>query len=179
MYIVAVISLALMFGFALLAKQTELEVFATLSVTAMTICYHFTIRLVIGNITGCVKLSKFDPKAACYRERNFERKLYKALRVKKWKAFAPTYDKSVFSLDNTLDNIARATCRAETTHWLCAAASLASICLTVWFNALPAFLITAILGAAADLVFIVIQRYNRPRLLKIARNDQKQHYGDK
>lgn len=167
MYIAALVSLALMFGFALIAKQTELEVFATLAITAMTICYHFTIRLVIGNITGCIKLAKFNPKAACYRERKFERRLYKALRVKKWKKFAPTYDKSVFSMDNTIEDIARATCRAETTHWICAAASLASICLTIWFNALPAFLITAILGAAADLVFIVIQRYNRPRLVRL------------
>ncbi len=169
MYTAAIISLLLMFGFALLAKRTELEVFATLGITAMTICYHFTIRLVIGNITGCIRLAKFNPNAPCYRERKFERKLYKALRVKKWKGFAPTYDKSVFSLDNTLEDIARATCRAETTHVLCAAASLASICLTIWFNALPAFLITAILGACADLVFIVIQRYNRPRLIKLAK----------
>lgn len=169
MYIAAFASLILMFTFAILAKNTGLEVFATLAITAMTICYHFTIRLVIGNITGCVKLSKFNPTAACYRERKFERKLYKALRVKKWKGFAPTYDKSVFSLDNTPLDIARATCRAETTHVLCAAASLASICLTIWFNALPAFLITAILRACADLVFIVIQRYNRPRLIKLAK----------
>ena len=109
MYITALVSLALMFSFSLLAKHTELEVFATLAITAMTICYHFTIRLVIGNITGCIRLSKFDSKAACYRERKFERRLYKALRVKKWKSFAPTYDKSVFSLDNTLEDIARAT----------------------------------------------------------------------
>lgn len=172
MYLIALASLVLMFGFSLAATHTELEVFATLAITSMTICYHFTIRLVIGNITGCIKLSRFDPSTFCYRERKFERKLYKALRVKKWKKFAPTYDKSAFSVnDNTIEDIARATCRAEITHWFCVAASLASICFTVWFNALPAFLITGILGAAADLVFIVIQRYNRPRLVRLARND--------
>lgn len=171
MYTAAAVSLALMIGFCILAKYTELEVFVTLAITAMTTGYHFTIRLVIGSITAALKLSKFDPKAACYRERKFERKLYKALRVKKWKKFAPTYDKSLFSLDNPPEDIVGEMCRAETTHWLCAAASLVSICFTIWFGSLPAFLITAILGAAVDMMFIVIQRYNRPRLMRLARKN--------
>lgn len=174
MYTVAVVSLALMFAFFILMMSSKKSVFMTLGITAMTVCYHFSIRLVIGNIIGSIKLSQFNPNSFRYRERKFERKLYKALRVKKWKRFAPTYDKRVFSVkDNTYDELARATCRAETTHWLCAAASLATICFAAWFGSLAAFLITGILGAFADLVFIIIQRYNRPRLVRLAERESE------
>lgn len=169
MYIVSVASLALMFAFFFLMVNTGMGVFATLGITAMTICYHFTIRLVIGNITGSIKLSQFDPNARRYRERKFERKLYKVLRVKKWKKFVPTYNNRDFSVkDHSFNKLARATCRAETTHWLCAAASLVTICFAVWFGSLVVFIITGVLGALVDLVFVTLQRYNRPRFMRLA-----------
>lgn len=169
MYIASVASLALMFAFFFLMVNTNKGVFATLGITAMTICYHFTVRLVIGNIAGSIKLSQFDPNARRYRERKFERKLYRKLRVKKWKKFVPSFDERQFSVkDNSFDELARTTCRAETTHWLCAAASLVTICFAVWFGSLVVFLITGILGALVDLTLVIIQRYNRPRLLRLA-----------
>lgn len=169
MYTAACVSMVLMFAFFFLMVNTAKSVFCTLGITFMTICYHFTVRLVIGSVTDRIKLSQFKPEARQFRERKFERKLYKALRVKKWKKFAPTYDKKLFSLkDNSLDNVIGETCRAEVVHSLCVLASLASICLAVWFGSLPAFLITGILGALVDLVFVIIQRYNRPRLKRLA-----------
>lgn len=172
MYIVSGASLALMFVFFFLMVNTNKGVFATLGITAMTICYHFTMRLVIGNITGSIKLSEFDPNSFRFRERGFERKLYKLLRVKKWKRFAPTYDEREFSVkDRSFDELARTTCRAETTHWLCAAASLVSICFAVWFGSLVVFIITGVLGALVDLVFVTLQRYNRPRFMRLAERE--------
>lgn len=169
MYTAAGASLALMFVFFFFMTYTDKSVFLTLGITSMTICYHFAVRLVIGNIIGGITLSQFNPNSFRYRERKFERNLYKTLRVRKWKKFAPTYDERAFSVkDNTFDELARATCRAEATHWLCAAASLATICLTVWFGSLVVFLITAVLGALVDILFIIIQRYNRPRLVRLA-----------
>lgn len=158
-----------MFAFFLLMVKTNKSVFATLGITAMTICYHFTIRLVIGNITGAIKLSEFDPNGFRFREREFERKLYKKLRVKKWKKFVPSYDEREFSVkDHSFNELARTTCRAETTHWLCAAASLVSICLAVWFGSLVVFIITGVLGALADLVLVTLQRYNRARFMRLS-----------
>ncbi|MDE6727234.1 MAG: hypothetical protein K2J80_04760, partial [Oscillospiraceae bacterium] len=48
------------------------------------------------------------------------------------------------------------------------AASLASITFAFVFGSLPAFLITGVLGALVDLVFVIVQRYNRPRLIRCA-----------
>ena len=163
-----------MFVFFILMSNTHKNVFLTLGITSMTICYHFTMRLVIGSVMARISLSQFDPDSFRFRERGFERKLYKALRVKKWKKFAPTYDDNLFDLTkNPIDNVIGETCRAESVHWLCAAAGLASIALTSVFGSLIAFLITGIISALVDMVFIVIQRYNRPRLMRYAAKRDK------
>ena len=158
-----------MFVFFTLMLITGKNFFATLGITAMTIGYHFTVRLVIGGVMDRVKLSKFRPEAWRFRERRFEKKLYKVLRVKKWKKFAPTYDDGKFDLSyNTTKNIIGETCRAENVHWLCIVASLASIAFSITFGALAVFIVTGVLGALIDLMFVIIQRYNRPRLMRYA-----------
>lgn len=169
MYIVAASSLALMFLFFILMVKTSKNVFMTLGITFMTIGYHFTARLVIGVLMDIIDLSQFRPGSFRFRERKFEKKLYKLLRVKKWKKFAPTYDERKFDLrERSTESVIGETCRAESVHWLCAVASLVSVTFAKLFGSLPAFLITGILGALVDLAFIIIQRYNRPRLMRYA-----------
>ncbi len=169
MYTVASVSLVLMFLFFTIMRNTGKDLFLTLGIIAMLTSYHLIIRLFIGSLTGKLPLDKFDPNAARFRELPFEKRLYRLLRVKKWKDRAPTYDISEFStIYHTYGELARTTCRAETTHWLCVLASLVTISFTAWFGALPAFVITAVFGALVDMAFIVIQRYNRPRLVKLA-----------
>lgn len=168
MYIASCVSLALMFVFFIIMANTFNSVFLTLGITCMTICYHFTIRLVIGGIMDRISLDNFKPNAGRFRERGFERRFYKTLRVKKWKRFVPTYNDEHFSMKNSLETLIGETCRAEAVHWLCIAASLVSIAFTAVFGSLAAFLVTGIIGALIDLVFVIIQRYNRPRLIKAA-----------
>lgn len=169
MFSAAVASLVLMFAFFFLMVYTKKYVFTTLGITSMTICYHFTIRLVIGSIMDKISLMQFNPDSWRFRERKFEKKLYKALHVKKWKKFALTYDNSKFDLSkNPTEDVIGECCRAESVHWLCIAASLVSISFTAVFDSLLAFLITGIAGALFDLIFVMVQRYNRPRLLRYA-----------
>lgn len=169
MYTVAFASLFLMFALFALAQATNKPVFMSLGITAVTICYHFTIRLVIGNIFESVDASYFKPDSFRFREMGFERKLYKAIRVKKWKKYIPTYEENKFTLKgNATEDIVNETCRAEATHWMNVVASLASIMLSSLFGAAPVFVVTAILGALAELVFISVQRFNRPRLRRLA-----------
>ena len=37
----------------------------------------------------------------------------------------------------------------------------------VWFGVYPVFVITSILAAMFDLIFVMIQRYNRQRVIKL------------
>lgn len=169
MYSAAAGSLVLMFVFFIIMVNTSKSIFMTLGITFMTICYHFTVRLVIGGVMDRISLTQFHPDSWRFREHKFEKKLYKLLCVKKWKKFAPTYDDDKFDLSrNPTEDVIGETCRAEIVHWLCIGASLASITFAALFGSLAAFLITGILGALFDLMFVIIQRYNRPRLMRFA-----------
>lgn len=169
MYTAAAVFLGLMFVFFIMMTKTGSDIFRVFGTVAMMAGYHLIIRLFIANLVGKIPLGEFDPNEPRFRELSFERRLYGFLRVKKWKDSAPTYDISEFSpVYHTFGELARTTCRTETSHWLCVLASLVTLCFSVWFGAFPVFLVTGIAGAFVDLAFIAIQRYNRPRMARLA-----------
>ena len=59
-------------------------------------------------------------------------------------------------------------CQAELVHEVNAAVSFVPLLFSVWVGAFPIFLITSIIAAGFDLLFAVIQRYNRPRVMRLA-----------
>ena len=56
-------------------------------VTCFTIMYHLWMRIILGNVT---KLFPINYNQWWFKERKFEKKLYKFLKVKNWKNFAKT-----------------------------------------------------------------------------------------
>lgn len=169
MYIAAVVSMALMFVFSGIYRSTDIGIFASLGITSMTVCYHFTVRLVIGNVTDAIMRNEADWRKPWFRQRRFEEKLYKKLKVKRWKDRMPTVDEDAFALaKKPIERIIGATCQAEVVHELDVLASLAAILFAILFGDFWVFLITSILGAAFDMIFVIMQRYNRPRLVKYA-----------
>ena len=168
MFAISGVSLVLLFVFWGMFLNTKNTLYFTLGIVAMTICYHFTIRLVIGCVFEYFLRNCVDYTRKWFAPRGFEEKLYKTLRVKKWKKFVPTADESLFSLENrTPKQIIMAGCQAEIVHEVCAGAGLLSMFLAFPFGEFWVFFATSILAALCDLVFVVIQRYNRPRLLRL------------
>lgn len=79
-----------------------------------------------------------------------------------------TYDPSCFdSKIHTWDEIAQAMCQAELVHELIILFSFLPIFTAIPFGALPIFVITSVLAACFDAMFVIMQRYNRPRVLKL------------
>ena len=79
-----------------------------------------------------------------------------------------TYDPREFSLEmHSMEEIVNNMCHAEAVHKLIALLSFTSLFFVIPFGAFPVFLITAILAAAFDLTFVIIQRYNRPRVMRL------------
>lgn len=168
MMAISAVSLALLFAFWGIFLNTEKTLYFSLGIVAMTVCYHFTIRLVIGCVYDYFLRNCVDYKRKWFAERSFEKKLYKTLRVKKWKDYVPTADESLFSLEKkTPKQIIMAGCQAEIVHETCAAAGLLAMFLTFPFGEFWVFFATSILAALCDLVYVAIQRYNRPRLLRL------------
>ena len=102
--------------------------------------------------------------------RKSEKKLYRKLHVKQWKNKMPTYEPSYFDLRlHTPEEIAGAMCQAEVSHEVIVIFSFLPLFTVPAFGAFWVFLITSVLSALMDLLFAIMQRYNRPRILKLCR----------
>lgn len=152
--------------FSLLYRLTGWGWILSGAITAFTCCYHFAIRLLVGTlvphwIRNPMQHRWFHPKA-------FEAKLYEVLKVKCWKDHMPTYDPASFSLrENTLEQVVHNCCVSEAVHEVIILFSFVPLVFAHWWDAFPVFLITSVLAALFDCSFALIQRYNRPRLVRI------------
>lgn len=155
--------------FALLYHVYPQGIFLTLAITAGMIFYHFTMRLVVGAIYDRTMQNRADYHRRWYQPCPWEPWLYEKLHVKRWKGRMPTYDPAVFDArQHTWEEIAQAMCQSELVHETNVVLSFLPLLVVPLFGALPVFLITSILAAALDLSFVILQRYNRPRIIKIA-----------
>lgn len=170
MKIVAVVSVLSAVCFSLIYRFTDVSLFISLAITSGTIAYHFCIRLIIGQLFNIIMKNKADYTKKWYQVSGAEQKLYKKLKVKKWKEKMPTYDKDIFDVSkHSWDEIAQAMCQSELVHEVNILFSFVPIIAAVRFGAFAVFLITSVMGAAFDLMFVFMQRYNRPRVLKMIR----------
>ena len=143
------------------------------AITAGTTFYHFAMRLLVGTVVPrCIK----KPMARrWFLQKHFEPRLYAFLRVKQWKDRMPTYDPASFSLHhNSLEQIVHNSCVSEAVHVVIVLFSFVPLLFTFFWGAFPVFLITSVLSAAFDSCFVVMQRYNRPRLLRILSKKEAQ-----
>lgn len=155
-----VAALVCFFAFYLLRKAWLLS----LAITFFTTCYHFSIRLLIGRLVP----NKFDFHAKWFQPRSFEPALYQKLRLRKWKKYIPTYNPDSFSLSgNSPEQILQNMCQAEVVHLLIIAASFLPLLLSFLWGSFGVFLVTSLISAAIDLIFVMAQRYNRPRFVHL------------
>ena len=141
-------------------------------IVAFMIVFHFWLRIIMGNVT---KLFIINRNHWWFRERSFEKKLYDILRVKRWKKKALTYNPESFSLkEHSLDDILTVMTKSELDHWVNELISLCSILFALIWGEWWIFILTALAAMIFDAQFIVIQRYNRPRLSKILAKQKKQ-----
>ena len=78
----------------------------------------------------------------------------------------PTYDNALFDpCLHTWDEVAQAMCQAELVHETIALLSFLPIAAGLRFGAYPVFIVTSVLSAGYDLLFVMMQRYNRQRIM--------------
>lgn len=143
-----------------------------IGVVSFMIMYHLWLRIIMGNAT---KLFKLDCNMWWFREKSFEKHIYKFLRVKRWKGKALTYNPELFSLKNyTPQQIALTMTKAEADHWINQLISLSSLLFAFLWGEFRIFFATCIAAMLFDAQFILIQRYNRPRVLRLANRRKKE-----
>lgn len=143
------------------------ETLLWIGITAFTIMYHFWVRIIMGNVSKLFK-KHLNYKQWWFKEKGFEKGLYKFLRVKEWKGKALTYNPESFSLkEHSLEEIANTMVKSEIDHWINEVISLSTLLFIIPWGGTWAFVISAIVAMIFDSQFIIIQRYNRPRVLKL------------
>lgn len=148
--------------------------YLSLAITFGTFCYHLLMRILVGAAVCCAMRGHTSYGKKWYQPRSFEKKLYARLKVKKWKAHLPAYQPELFSLqEHTPSEIAQAMCQAEVTHEIIVALSFLPLLMAIPFGDFLVFLLTSLASAGFDLLFVIIQRYNRPRILALIERQEK------
>jgi hypothetical protein len=136
------------------------------AITAGTTFYHFAMRLIVGAVVP--NFIKQPRNRKWFYPKNFEKNLYTVLKVKHWKDHWPTYNPASFSLrSHAPEQILHTSCVSEAVHEVIILLSFIPLLFSLRWGAFPVFLITSVLAAVFDCSFVIIQRYNRPRLLRI------------
>ena len=149
--------------------QTEMILW--IGIIAFTIMYHFWVRIIMGNVSKIFK-KHINYRQWWFKEKRFEKNLYKLLRVKEWKGKALTYNPESFSLKkHSLEEIANTMVKSEVDHWINEVISLSTLLFIIPWGKMWAFIISAICAMIFDSQFIIIQRYNRPRIVKIIKRE--------
>lgn len=173
------ISVILTAVFYIASSKAGGELLFTLFITALTFSYNFTMRLIVGAAVHAVNCKvKYNPNSFWFKPKKFEKRLYKLLKVKKWKGKMPTYSPDGFSLEkHTMQEIIQNMCSSEVVHEviipLCFVPILFCFLCDEPKSNIPVFLITSIISAAFDWTFVMMQRYNRPRVIKILKHKEK------
>jgi len=164
------ITVSLFVGFAISLSAfiaTKNGIVETVTITIGVTLYHFVMRLAVGIIINSIMKNKANHNNAWFREKRFEKRLYKLIRVRAWKKYLPTYSPDTFDMsEKSVKEIAGATCQAEVVHEIIMALSLLPITLIPLLGGGIALIITSVLAMLIDCLFVILQRYNRPRLIK-------------
>ena len=143
-----------------------------LGIACGTTFYHFAMRLLVGAVVPLFAGS-FHPVGAWFRQRSWVPRLYALLKLKSRKNGIPTYDPGQFDLTrNSLSQVVRNMCCAEAVHEVIILLSFIPLVFAIPFGEFPVFFITSILSAGFDSIFVILQRFNRPRLVKILKNKE-------
>lgn len=174
MKLAALLSVIATVCFSVIYIYNGVSVFLSLAITFGTIAFHLCLRLLVGGLYNLIVKNNADYTKKWYQVKAWEKKLYKKIKVKKWKNKLPTYDTDAFDASkHSWDEIVMASCQSELVHETNVVFSFVPIVFSIWFGSLAVFIITSVCGALFDLVFVIIQRYNRPRLLKMASKSNK------
>lgn len=165
---IAAFSLAATVILAISYKVTSSGILLSLAITSGTIAYHFVMRLMVGLAFHATMRNKADYRKRWYQVSKREMAVYEKLKVKQWKRRMPTYDPALFDPRlHTWEEIVQAMCQAELVHETIAVLSFLPILAGIWLGEYPVFIVTSVLSAACDIVFVIMQRYNRQRVTKL------------
>ena len=169
--IAVMIAIALVSFVAYYGGFTDVNAVLWTGVVSFMIVYHFGTRLFLGVLSKHWGITYKHP---FFNSLPFEKKLYKVLRVRQWRDKVLTFEPDEFLLSKrTLPEIANTMAKAEVDHWMNQGISIVAIFFSLIWGEFPVFLITSVAAMLFDAQFIVVQRFNRPKVVRLIEGKEK------
>lgn len=144
------------------------KVLLGLTLTFLVTFYQLGMRLFVGNVIE--PRLKLGQDWCWFKVSAGEQRLYRLLKVKKWKNYLPTYSPEKYDLRrHSLSQLVQTMVAAEFDHELMFALTYLPLVLIVPFGDPAIFVSTSVIVSLVELPFIILQRYNRTRLQKLLR----------
>ncbi len=144
------------------------------AITAGTVFYHLAMRLAVGYSVKALMRGKADHTRAWFRQKKFEEKFFKLIRVRKWKKYVPTFSPESFDLkQKTLEELLGEICQSEIVHELIMVFSFLPVAAVAWFGEPIVFVATSLAAAMLDFTFVIVQRYNRPGVIRLIESQKR------
>ncbi len=171
---IALLTVIAAVGFSLCYLFFGSKVFLTLAITMGTIAYHFVMRLIVGIVFDLIMNNRADYTKKWFQVSAKEKQLYEKLHVRNWKNKMPTFHPELFDPSrHSWEEIAQAMCQSELVHETIMILCFVPVLFSIPFGDLAVFIITSVIGACIDLLFVIMQRYNRPRILRLIRKQKR------
>ncbi len=163
--LISLVLFVITLAFALILHENSLLL--TLAITFGITLYHFSMRLAVGYL---VKMAgdRYRPESAWFSVGKREESFYRRLKLHKLiRRGVPTYSPEEFDASRGMSALLQSTCRAEVVHEVIMVLSFLPLMMNLFFQS-SAYLWTSIMGAVIDLFFVIVQRCNRPRLMRLS-----------
>ncbi len=165
LYLLSVIFIMLMFVFLALFVRSKNGVMLVFGVIMMNAAYQVITRVLVGTICEGVFENGINSSAEWFRTSEAEERLYGFLGIKYLKRSLPKFERTDFSLTRqSLQDIMDTGCEIEAEHEVNILVTMLGMLLTIPFGETWVFVVFAVGAVLYDLLFIAVQRYNRPRL---------------
>ena len=180
MICINILTVVMMVFFESLYRKFGYGWMLTLYVTFLTISYHFIMRLIVGELISVrYRNRRFNLNSAGFRMYKFEPELYKRLKVKRWKKNIITAKPEQFDIcKNSMEGLLHNIAQAELVHRIIMVLSFVPLLFIIPYGAPITFITTSIFSCLIDLQFVIIQRYNRPRVIKLMEKMNKKKSGE-
>lgn len=150
------------------------NLYLVLSIILGVLLYEMFMRMIVGTLINKKFQNHINYELDWFQEKNFESDIYKSLQVQKWKKLMPTYSPKSFNLKkHSFDQIIQSTCQSEIIHEIIIVLSFVPVIFSLTFGHFWIILVVSVLAALIDLTFVILQRYNRPRLIRIMQMSKK------
>lgn len=174
----AIISIAICVIIFFINYFFKFEYIYVLGLVFFLIGYQLSVRIVVGNIVPRFK-KYINVDSKWFKSNKFEERMFKKFNVKKWKNKAPVYEPEEFDIKkNNKEQLIINMCNAELVHEFNILFGYVAIVLSLFMGYVWLFIIASFLAGLVDCIFIMIQRYNRPRAVKLLFrvNEKKKEY---